>query len=82
MKNPNNKTSVQKPLSASVDMPTGEHLFQLIFSNSQQMFNQTLFTQTSGDWTTGNNLIIILHFGLVYRNNLPFFSVKIYFIVK
>jgi hypothetical protein len=54
----NNIITAKKPLSLGVDLDTGGHLFQLIITNSQAMFNQALFTHTYGDWTNGN-----LYFG-------------------
>lgn len=49
----NENLSDQKPLSIGVDLDTGGHLFQLVLSNSQAMFDQSLFTNTTGDWTKG-----------------------------
>lgn len=43
-----------KPLSTSVDIDTGGHVFQLVLSNSQVMFDQALYTHTMGDWAKGN----------------------------
>lgn len=50
----NNEISTKSPLSAGIDIDTGGHLFQLVLSNSQQMFDQALFTDTTGDWAKGN----------------------------
>ena len=47
-----------KPLSLGIDLDTGGHLFQIMVTNSQGMFNQALYTNTYGDWTKGN-----LYFG-------------------
>jgi hypothetical protein len=49
----NSEFSGTKPLSLGVDLTTRGHLFQLILSNSQQMFSQSLFTATSGSWKSG-----------------------------
>ncbi|PWA07245.1 DUF5777 family beta-barrel protein [Flavobacterium psychrotolerans] len=38
------------PLSAGLDIETGGHVFQLIFSNSQPMNDVTLFSNTEGRW--------------------------------
>ncbi|MBW6534794.1 MAG: hypothetical protein K0B11_07280 [Mariniphaga sp.] len=37
------------PFSLGVDIDTGGHLFQLILSNSQQIFTQGLYTATHGN---------------------------------
>ena len=52
------KIDYLNPLSFSVDMDTGGHLFQLIVSNTQQMFDQAIITNSTGDWTEGS-----LYFG-------------------
>ncbi len=59
-----------KPLSFGVDLDTGGHLFQLIISNSQQMFGQYLYTQTNGDWGEGH-----IYFGF---NLIRQFRIKYY----
>lgn len=43
-----------RPLSVGIDIDTGGHLFQLIFSNSQGMTENSLYKRTTGDWSTGN----------------------------
>ncbi len=63
-----NQLSTTKPLSLGVDLDTGGHLFQLLVSNSQAMFNQALYTNTYGDWTKGK-----LYFGF---NLIREFSLK------
>ncbi|HKI87920.1 MAG TPA: DUF5777 family beta-barrel protein [Draconibacterium sp.] len=68
--NSSSKITAKKPLSASIDITSGEHLFQLLFSNSQQMFNQALYTQTSGDWTKGN---IYFGFNLIRKFRLKYY---------
>lgn len=50
----NNELPNQNALSAGVDIQTSGHLFQLIISNSQQMFTQALYTNTMGSWTKGH----------------------------
>jgi hypothetical protein len=62
-------TSV-KPLSLGVDIDTGGHLFQLILSNSQQIFTQGLYTATQGNWGDGK-----LFFGF---NLIREFRIKYY----
>jgi len=42
------------PLSIGVDLDTGGHLFQLMFSNSTGMFNKSLLTNNSGSWSDGD----------------------------
>jgi len=43
----------QNPLSAGLDIDTGGHQFQLLFSNSTGMFEKAVLTDTGGDWTEG-----------------------------
>ena len=49
----NSEFSGTKPLSLGLDIHTRGHLFQLILSNSQQMFSQGLYTATMGTWEKG-----------------------------
>jgi hypothetical protein len=49
----NKEFSGTKPLSFGVDLTTRGHLFQLILSNSQHMFSQSLYTATRGSWESG-----------------------------
>jgi hypothetical protein len=65
-----NELSGSNPLSLGVDIDTGGHLFQLIFSNSQQMFTQGVYTATQGNWSEGN-----LFFGF---NLIREFRIKYY----
>ncbi len=58
------------PLSLGVDINTGGHLFQLILSNSQQIFTQGLYTATQGNWGDGK-----LFFGF---NLIREFRIKYY----
>lgn len=60
-----------KPLSFGVDLDTGGHLFQLIVSNSQQMFGQNLFTQTRGDWGNGN---VYFGFNLIRQFRIKYYT--------
>lgn len=62
--------SSNKPLSIGVDVDTGGHIFQLMLSNSQRMFTQGLYTNTTGDWTEGK-----LYFGF---NLIREFRIKYY----
>lgn len=54
------------PLSFGIDIDTGDHLFQLIFSNSQATFEKALFSDTRSTWSNGEvffgfNLIRIFY---------------------
>lgn len=62
-------TNNQNPLSLGVDLDTGGHLFQLILSSSQRMFDQALYTNTSGSWTKGS---LFFGFNLVREFNLKY----------
>lgn len=42
------------PLSASIDLDTGGHLFQIVVSNGQQMYDQAIITNPTGDWAKGS----------------------------
>jgi len=50
------------PLSASIDLDTGGHLFQIVISNGQQMYDQAIITNSTGDWAEGS---LYLGFNLV-----------------
>lgn len=41
------------PLSIGLDIETGGHVFQLLFSNSQPMNDVAYFTNAAGDWDGG-----------------------------
>lgn len=56
------KIDYVNPLSASIDLDTGGHLFQIVVSNAQQMFDQAIITNPTGDWAEGS---IYLGFNLV-----------------
>ena len=47
MENTNNS------LSIGCDIKTGQHVFQLFFTNSQGNFEQAFITETSGKWSNG-----------------------------
>lgn len=66
----NSDLTSPKPLSLGVDIDTGGHLFQLILSNSQQMFSRGLYTSSMGDWSEGT-----LFFGF---NLIREFRIKYY----
>ncbi|MDB4584772.1 DUF5777 family beta-barrel protein, partial [Draconibacterium sp.] len=44
----------KNPLSFGLDLDTGGHLFQIVISNNQRMFDQAVYTNTAGDWTEGS----------------------------
>jgi Membrane bound beta barrel domain (DUF5777) len=51
------------PLTVGLDIETGGHVFQLVFSNSQPMNDVAVFSNASGDWNGGS-----LYFGFnMYR---------------
>lgn len=51
------------PLTVGLDIETGGHVFQLVLSNSQQMNDASLFSNTTGDWNGGG-----IYFGFnMYR---------------
>ena len=42
------------PLGIGVDIETGGHVFQLLFSNSQPMNSINTMTAAAGDWSEGD----------------------------
>jgi hypothetical protein len=44
----------KNPLSVGLDVETGGHVFQLIFTNSQSMSESGYLTNASGDWGKGD----------------------------
>ena len=53
----------QNPLTLGLDIETGGHVFQLVFSNSQAMNDVAIFSNAGGDWAKGS-----LYFGFnMYR---------------
>lgn len=44
----------KNPLSVGLDVETGGHVFQLIFTNSQSMSESGYLTNASGDWRKGD----------------------------
>ena len=50
----NSELPGKNPLSIGVDLDTGGHLFQIVLSNNQRMFDQAVYTNTGGDWTEGS----------------------------
>lgn len=60
------KIDYVNPLSASVDIKAGGHLFQLIVTNTQQMYDQAIITNPTGDWAEGS---LYLGFNLIRTFN-------------
>jgi len=42
------------PLSVGLDIETGGHIFQLLFTNSQSMTESGYLTSAAGDWGKGD----------------------------
>jgi hypothetical protein len=47
-------SSYNNPLSLGVDIETGGHVFQLVFSNAQPMYDTGYLTNAAGDWAKGD----------------------------
>ncbi|HQV35857.1 MAG: hypothetical protein KA215_10150 [Flavobacterium sp.] len=47
------KSPYQNPLTVGLDIETGGHVFQMVFSNSQPMNDVIAFSNASGDWNGG-----------------------------
>ena len=47
------QTAFHDPISVGVDIDTGGHIFQMVFSNCQQMNDAWVFTNTGGNWDGG-----------------------------
>lgn len=45
---------VNNPFTLGVDIDTGGHLFQLVLTNAQGIFEKGLLTSTNGRWTDGD----------------------------
>ncbi len=43
----------ENPLTVGLDIETGGHVFQLVFSNSQAMNDVAVFSRPNGDWAGG-----------------------------
>ncbi|MBE8726000.1 DUF5777 family beta-barrel protein [Flavobacterium hungaricum] len=54
MHNFNKPDFYKDPLSVGLDVETGGHVFQLIFTNSQSMSESGYLTNASGDWGKGD----------------------------
>ena len=54
---PKNSNSIySNPLTVGLDIETGGHVFQLVFSNSQQMNDVATFSKANGSWDGGGSL--------------------------
>ncbi len=47
-------TVITNPLSLGIDIETGGHVFQLIFTNSLSMIEKGFIGETTGQWTKGD----------------------------
>jgi hypothetical protein len=45
---------ITNPFTLGVDIDTGGHLFQLVLTNAQAMFEKGLLSNTNGQWTAGD----------------------------
>jgi hypothetical protein len=52
--NRSNDSIFKNPLGIGLDIETGGHVFQLLFSNSQSMNAINLMSSSTGDWTEGD----------------------------
>jgi len=60
---PHDKRTFRDPLTLALDIDTGGHIFQLVFSNAQQMNDVEVFSNAAGRWDGGS-----LYFGFnLYR---------------
>lgn len=50
----NKLTDTYDPFSIGIDLDTGGHLFQLLFSNTQTTFEKSLLSDTRGQWSKGD----------------------------
>lgn len=56
--NGNEVEGLYNSLSVGIDIETGGHVFQLMFTNSRQMIEKGFITETDGKWGNGD-----IHFG-------------------
>jgi len=59
------------PLSLGIDIHTGGHIFQIVVSNSQHMYDQAIYTSAAGDWTEGS---LFLGFNLIREFKLKYYE--------
>lgn len=48
-----NSSTFQNPLTVGLDIETGGHVFQLVFSNSQSLNDVAFLSKPAGDWSGG-----------------------------
>ena len=48
------KSPYSNPLTIGLDIETGGHVFQMVFSNCQPMNDVAIFTNAAGDWNGGS----------------------------
>jgi hypothetical protein len=51
-------SQIYNPLSLGIDIETGGHVFQLLFTNSLAMIEKGFIGETAGSWKKGD-----IHFG-------------------
>jgi hypothetical protein len=56
--NPHENSPYYDPLGFGIDIETGGHVFQLVFTNSRNMIDRSVITETNGDFFNGD-----IHFG-------------------
>ncbi|MGI9593553.1 MAG: DUF5777 family beta-barrel protein [Patiriisocius sp.] len=49
----NSNSLYYNPLTMGIDIETGGHVFQLLFTNSRASNDSSFLTETTGDWTQG-----------------------------
>ncbi|CAM1359090.1 DUF5777 family beta-barrel protein [Tenacibaculum xiamenense] len=52
--NKDKKSIYKNPLTIGIDIETGGHVFQLLFSNSRGSNDSAFLTKTQGDWNNGS----------------------------
>jgi hypothetical protein len=55
---PNTASQFRNPVSIGVDLETGGHIFQFMFSNTIDMIDNLIVPKTTGSWRKGD-----IHFG-------------------
>ena len=52
--NGNTRSAFRDPISIGLDIETGGHVFQMVFSNTQPMNDVALFSNAGGNWEKGS----------------------------
>ena len=52
--NRNTRSAFRDPISIGLDIETGGHVFQMVFSNTQPMNDVALFSNAGGNWEKGS----------------------------